>query len=186
MGPIENADLCLRTPAKSKGQSYITEDSQSVSLSWCQAPIWDPRPIFPLSLIILDSCGFVDVGRPLWREVGSLVFSFSWASPAQLFSDLSPTGLTSLFYCLYFWDSHNLQSQIPVFISPRNSVAQLYSRTLGCVLSSGSGYFATDGQSASLSWCRAPMWGPWPDFYYCRTFAVFMFRGALPDEKTGL
>jgi hypothetical protein len=24
--------------------------SQSASLSWCQAPIWDPRPIFPHSL----------------------------------------------------------------------------------------------------------------------------------------
>jgi hypothetical protein len=27
---------------------------------------------------------------------------------------------------------------------------------------SGSFYFATDGQSTSLSWCRAPIWGPWP------------------------
>jgi hypothetical protein len=24
--------------------------------------------------------------------------------------------------------------------------------------------FATDGQSASLSWCLAVLWGPWPDF----------------------
>jgi hypothetical protein len=24
--------------------------------------------------------------------------------------------------------------------------------------------FATDGQSASMSWCRAALWGPWPDF----------------------
>jgi hypothetical protein len=24
--------------------------------------------------------------------------------------------------------------------------------------------FATDGQSASWSWCRAARWGPWPDF----------------------
>jgi hypothetical protein len=32
-----------------------------------QAPIWDPRPIFPLLslIIVLDSCGFVDVGHPL-------------------------------------------------------------------------------------------------------------------------
>jgi hypothetical protein len=38
---------------------------------------------FFLSLF-LGSYGFVDVGRPLWREVGSAVFSFCWASPAQL------------------------------------------------------------------------------------------------------
>jgi hypothetical protein len=29
-------------------QSYITTDSQSASPSWCQAAIWDPRPIFPI------------------------------------------------------------------------------------------------------------------------------------------
>jgi hypothetical protein len=39
----------------------------------------------------LDSCGFVDVGRPLWQEVGSVVLNFCQASPAQPFSDLSPT-----------------------------------------------------------------------------------------------
>jgi hypothetical protein len=25
-------------------------------------------------------------------------------------------------------------------------------------------YFTNDGKSASLSWCRAPIWSPWPDF----------------------
>jgi hypothetical protein len=33
-----------------QSQSYITTDSQSASLSSCQAPIWDPQPIFPPSL----------------------------------------------------------------------------------------------------------------------------------------
>jgi hypothetical protein len=36
-----------------------------------------------------------------------VIFSFCRASPAQPFSDLSPTGLMSIFYCLYFWDSPN-------------------------------------------------------------------------------
>jgi hypothetical protein len=47
---------------------------------------------------------------------------------------------------------------------------------------SGSGYFATDGQTASLSWCRAPIWGPCPDLYYCRIFAVFMLSRPLWRE----
>jgi hypothetical protein len=34
-------------------QSYIAADSQSVCLSWCQAPIWDQRTIFPLSSLII-------------------------------------------------------------------------------------------------------------------------------------
>jgi hypothetical protein len=49
-------------------------------------------------------------------HIGLLIFT----------SDLSSTGLMSIFYCLYFWDSPNLEGQVPVFISPRNRVAQLY------------------------------------------------------------
>jgi hypothetical protein len=118
---------------QSQSQSYVTTDSQSASPSWWQAPIWGPRPIFPVLflMIFLDSFGFVDVGRPLWRYVGSVLFSLYRASPAQPFSDLSPTGLMSLFYCFYFWDSPNQEGQVPVFISPRNRVAQLNPRALG-------------------------------------------------------
>jgi hypothetical protein len=36
----------------------------------------------------------------------------------------------TIFYCL-IWDSPNLEGQVPVFISPRNRVAQLYPRALG-------------------------------------------------------
>jgi hypothetical protein len=36
----------------------------------------------------------------------------------------------TILYCL-IWDSPNLESQVPVFISPRNRVAQLYPRALG-------------------------------------------------------
>jgi hypothetical protein len=44
----------------------------------------------------------------------------------------------------------------------------------------------TDGQSASLSWNKAPIWGLRPDFYYCQTFAGLLMWGALSDERTGL
>jgi hypothetical protein len=30
----------------SQSRSHITTGNQSVSPSWCQAPIWDPRPVF--------------------------------------------------------------------------------------------------------------------------------------------
>jgi hypothetical protein len=39
-------------------------------------------------------------------------------------------------------------------------------------------YIATDGQSASLSWNKAPIWGLRPDLYYCLTVAV-CWCGAL-------
>jgi hypothetical protein len=88
-----------------QSQSYITTDGQSASLTWCQAPIWDPRPVLSLlSLIIFRQLWVCWCGAPLWREVGSLVFSFCRASSARPFSDLRPTGLMSIFYCLNFSD----------------------------------------------------------------------------------
>jgi hypothetical protein len=53
-------------------------------------------------LLLSDSCGFVHVGRPLWRDDGSVVHNYSWALPALSFSGLSPAGLRTLFYCLRF------------------------------------------------------------------------------------
>jgi hypothetical protein len=44
----------------------------------------------------------------------------------------------------------------------------------------------TDGQSASLSWNKAPIWGLQPKFYYCQTVAGLMMWRALSDEKMGL
>jgi hypothetical protein len=44
----------------------------------------------------------------------------------------------------------------------------------------------TDGQSASLSWSKAPIWGLRPDFYYCQTIAGLLMWGALSDQRMGL
>jgi hypothetical protein len=52
-------------------------------------------------------------------------------SPAQSRSGLSFAGLKTIFYCPNSWDSPNLEGQVPVFISPRNRMAQLYLRALG-------------------------------------------------------
>jgi hypothetical protein len=93
----------LDNSCQSQGQSYITTDRLSASPSWYQRPTWEPRPIFLiLSLIFFYNFEFVDGGSPLWREVRSVLFSFCRASLAQPFSDLSPTGLMSIVYCLYF------------------------------------------------------------------------------------
>jgi hypothetical protein len=106
-------------------------------LSWYQASIWEPRPIFLLlSLIVFRQLQICWYERPLGWEVESVVFSFCRASPVQPFSSLSPMGLMSILYCLYFLDSPpNLEGQIPVFISPRNRISQLYPRALGCTWS---------------------------------------------------
>jgi hypothetical protein len=46
-------------------------------------------------------------------------------------------------------------------------------------------YVTTNGQSASLSWCQAPIWGLIPDFYICQTAGLLMW-GALSDERMDL
>jgi hypothetical protein len=43
----------------------------------------------------------------------------------------------------------------------------------------------TDGQSDSLFWCQAPIWGLWPYFNYCQTIAGLLMSGALSDERSG-
>jgi hypothetical protein len=55
------------------GTSHMS--NESASPSWCQAPIWDPRPIFlsPWDFL-LDS---------YWREDGSVIYCSCWSSPAQ-------------------------------------------------------------------------------------------------------
>jgi hypothetical protein len=130
-------------------------DRRSVG-QWCRAPIWNP---WPDVCIQSATCWFFDEGCPLWREDGPVIYSYNcfWALPEQSFSGPSLAELMTIFYCS-IWDSPNLEDQVPVFISPTNRVAQLNPWALGSlfVSSFGSSYIATDGQSASSSWCRCP------------------------------
>jgi hypothetical protein len=47
-------------------------------------------------------------------------------------------------------------------------------------------YVTTDGQSASLSWNKAPIWGLGPDLNYCQTGGGLLIWGALSDKRTVL
>jgi hypothetical protein len=47
-------------------------------------------------------------------------------------------------------------------------------------------HVTTDGESASLSRNKAPIWGLQPDFNYCLTVAGFFRWGVLSDERSGL
>jgi hypothetical protein len=63
-------------------------------------------------------------------RICNLLFNCFLALPEQSLLGRSPTELTVIFYCL-IWDSSNLEGQVPIFISPRKRVAQLYPRALG-------------------------------------------------------
>jgi hypothetical protein len=110
----------------------ITTDSQSASLSRCQAPIWDPRPIFSY---FFPYCQL----RVPWCEVPSLTRGWICNLLAQLLLGLARAvtlGSGSRRTHDHFLLPHlrlppNLEGQVPVFVSPRNRVAQLYLRALG-------------------------------------------------------
>jgi hypothetical protein len=87
-------------------------DSQPVSFGDRYSSGTRNQFLFFFFQLSLDSLRIYDEGSPLWLEVGSVVFSCCWASPAQSFSGLSPTGLMSLF------DFIVSISETPIFIQP--------------------------------------------------------------------
>jgi hypothetical protein len=108
-------------------QSYFTTDSlPPIRSSWRQAP-WDARPVFfPTEHIW--SCPY-ETSSLRGGLVCLLQLLLVLASAVILRSESRRTHdhvLVSL-----IWDSPNLEGQVPVFISPRNWVAQLYPPTLG-------------------------------------------------------
>jgi hypothetical protein len=82
-------------PSKSKSHCDWQSVSQSVLVS---SPIWAHGQIF-MTLWQFRSCF---VGRPLWRENGSVFCICCWPLPAQSFLGPSPLGLATIFYCLRF------------------------------------------------------------------------------------
>jgi hypothetical protein len=118
--------------------------------------------------------------------VCNLLYNCFWALPEQSLLGRSSAELTAIFYCL-IWDSPNLEGQVPVFISPRNRVAQLYPwkppelelefvlrPTVSRPVSLGIGPpFGTLDQILSLLFFRL-------------TITSFCFQCVLSDEKTGL
>jgi hypothetical protein len=133
--------------------------SQSVSLG-----VKPHLGLMTRCLLLFGSYGLVFVGRPIWREDGSIFCICCWLLPAQSFSGPSPLGLATIFTVSYL--------RLP-FSSP-STTCRVMVEALGSAatrvteyLSQSQSYIMTDGQSASLSWNKAPTWGLQPDFYYC-------------------
>jgi hypothetical protein len=127
------------------------------------------------NLLLFDSYDLVFVGRPLWREDGSVFCICCWSSPANYFSGPSPLGLVTISYCLRFETSPFVAS----YESQGNGgdIRLLFHTVISLWVCES--YITTDGQSASLSWYIAPTWGLQSDFYYSQTVAVFFLFGAL-------
>jgi hypothetical protein len=61
-------------------QSHITTDNQLASPSWCQAPIWDPRPIFlSPSDFLLDSYCLLFCSALSDERTGPVIYCCCWS-----------------------------------------------------------------------------------------------------------
>jgi hypothetical protein len=107
----------------------ITTDGQSTILPWCQDTpgTLDELFSFPI-LIIFRLLRFLFIWGALSDERTCMyeVNSCCLASQVQSFSGPSPVELITIFLLSQIWDSPNLYGQLPVFISSRKRVAQLY------------------------------------------------------------
>jgi hypothetical protein len=166
--------LYLQNWTLSKSRSYVTTDGQSANLSWCQAPIWDPWTYFYYGPTV---GGFVDVGCPLWREDGSVVYNCCRTSLAQSFFGLSPSRIMAIFFYWFrldtppTWRARSPYLYPPGTGFPFRCLLRLAGQRWGYSTRLHtewtlfkSKYVTTDGQSASLPWCQTPIWDPWPIF----------------------
>jgi hypothetical protein len=69
-------------------------------------------------LLLLDSCGFVDMGHPLWQEDRSAVYNCWWPSPGPSFTGPSPAGSVTILYCLRFETSLTWRATSPDLYPP--------------------------------------------------------------------
>jgi hypothetical protein len=115
-------------------QNYPTADSQLVSQPVCPSvrpPSSTQEHFFSYpGNSSLGSCWFLIMGCPLWQEERFIIYSCCWALPAQYFSGLNSAGLMTIFSASIL-RLLQLGGQVPIFISSRSRVAQLYPQALG-------------------------------------------------------
>jgi hypothetical protein len=110
------------TPTRNQLQYNGTTDILSASLSWCQAPIYGPYPdLYYHQRFQVCWCGATSLTRGL---ICSLQLLLGLAS-AGIFGPESRR-IHDHILLPQIWDSLNLEDQVPIFISLRNSVVKLY------------------------------------------------------------
>jgi hypothetical protein len=125
------------------------------------------------------------VGRPLWREDGSVFCICCWSSSAQSFSGPSPLGLPTIFHCLRFETS--------LFVTSYDSQGhgggiqpRLHTGTkLQLSLSLSLMLRPTVSRPVCLG-VKHPSGAYDQIFITCVTVTVLFLWGALYDERTGL
>jgi hypothetical protein len=194
----------ISTPTSQRQSYFTTCGLQPISSSWRQAR-WDSRPDFVFSNWTLAV--IVLMQHPLWREDGFVSYEYPWPFVRRTYRTYSillkmssfctthrsslSTGFTEqimpILRILCYNGSLVTWTVVGLTTAKFKPLLILLPFLLPLAwVSEWVGYITTDGQSASLSWCRAPIWGLWPDFYYCLTIEDLLRWGALSDERTVL
>jgi hypothetical protein len=88
------------------------------------------------------------------------------------------------FVTVFLWDRVSKTITASFLTIHRHPAIQYY---INETYTSESGsYITSDGQSASLSWNKAPTWGLWPDLYYCQTVTGLLMWATFSEERAGL
>jgi hypothetical protein len=113
---------------ESRSRSYFTTDGQLVSQSVSQHVLMS-RPLVTRYYFLSECCCLKIAVLCLWGALSDERTNMQFA--VQSLNGPSRSEPVTIFYCL-IWDSPpNLKGQVPVFISHRNRVAQIYPRVRG-------------------------------------------------------
>jgi hypothetical protein len=108
--------------------SYFTTGGlPPISPSWRQAP-WDSRPVF---FFQLNNCGYSPIVPSSLTKVWVCCLQLLLALASAVILRSVYRGTHDYIFLSQIRDSPNLEGQVPVFISPKNRVAQLYPQQLG-------------------------------------------------------
>jgi hypothetical protein len=106
-------------------------------------------------------------------------------------AQLYPRALCSIL--VTFYDSQGYGGLIVTRLYPGHVgliLARLHTGGGGTETDQSQSHITTDNQSASPSWCEAPIWDPWPMFISPWDFILdsycLLFYSALSHERTGL
>jgi hypothetical protein len=141
-------------------------------------------------LLLSVICGFVDVGRSLSDERTGLPFTIAAGLASAVILGSESRGTRDNILLPQIRDSPNLEGQVPVFITPRNRVAQLYPQALGSLFVASydsQGYVKVKVTlwltvSQTISHGVEPHLGSWPDIYYFLTVTVLFLWGAMSKQ----
>jgi hypothetical protein len=137
-------------------QVDFATDGQSANSSWCRAPSWGPWPDPSLSSHLSDNCFVL-----IWVALSDKRMSVSCSAVAHRSKSCRTHNHNSL-----IWDSPNLEGRLPIFISPKNRVAQLNLQALGS-------FFVASYNLQGLQWRYSNPPPQFDHFQVIYTFSTF-------------